>query len=362
MLDVGDERRAGTGSSATRRDRRADPASHRRRGMGRRRTGPRVPASGRRRNDREAGLAGTGTLESGPASNPVAERSLSNATPGSAPKGDALRGPSSTATWSGSDRPHTYGDRACPGPSPAPSSGRCAACREPRPAPPRPLATICWPAPQWIKNALVVAAAGAAGALGHDDVPGRVAWPPFAFCLLSAGLYALNDVRDVAEDRLHPRKRFRPVAAGELRAREACALGASGCWSRSRRCASPSRPLLALVGAGYVALTLSYTLVVAPQLSCSTSSPSPAASCCARWPAAWRLRSRCRAGSCWWSPPRRCSWRPASGSAELHANPASARRTAGRRACCARYTPRRPAGCCWRAAGGGAVRLLRVGV
>src|SRR5450432_31585 len=78
---------------------------------------------------------------------------------------------------------------------------------------------------QWIKNALVIAAAGAAGALGHDDVPVRVLVACGAFCLLASGIYCLNDVRDAAEDRLHPRKRSRPVAAGELTALEATTLG-----------------------------------------------------------------------------------------------------------------------------------------
>ena len=48
---------------------------------------------------------------------------------------------------------------------------------------------------QWVKNALVVAAAGAAGALGHDDVPLRVGLACVAFCLLASGIYAINDVR-----------------------------------------------------------------------------------------------------------------------------------------------------------------------
>src|SRR5436853_2355295 len=78
---------------------------------------------------------------------------------------------------------------------------------------------------QWIKNALVVAAAGAAGALGHDDVPVRVGLACVAFCLLASGIYAINDVRDAAEDRLHPRKRRRPVAAGSLDPRVATLLG-----------------------------------------------------------------------------------------------------------------------------------------
>ena len=70
---------------------------------------------------------------------------------------------------------------------------------------------------QWIKNVLVIAAAGAAGALGRDDVPLRLTLACAAFCLLASGIYAINDVRDVDEDRIHPGKRFRPIAAGEAR-------------------------------------------------------------------------------------------------------------------------------------------------
>src|ERR1035437_9979519 len=78
---------------------------------------------------------------------------------------------------------------------------------------------------QWLKNILVIAAPGAAGALGRDAGPFRVALACVAFCLLASGIYAINDVRDAPEDRLHPRKRFRPIAAGELSARFASALG-----------------------------------------------------------------------------------------------------------------------------------------
>jgi decaprenyl-phosphate phosphoribosyltransferase len=113
---------------------------------------------------------------------------------------------------------------------------------------------------QWVKNGLVVAAAGAAGALGHDDVPVRVALACIAFCLLASGVYAVNDVRDAAEDRRHPRKRYRPVAAGELDAGAALALGAGLMLAGLALCASV-RPLLLAVGAGYVALTLSYTML-----------------------------------------------------------------------------------------------------
>ncbi|NEK57983.1 decaprenyl-phosphate phosphoribosyltransferase [Geodermatophilus sabuli] len=67
---------------------------------------------------------------------------------------------------------------------------------------------------QWIKNLLVVAAPLAAGSLLQADVA-RTTLLAFAlFCLASSGVYLLNDVHDVAEDRRHPTKRLRPVAAG----------------------------------------------------------------------------------------------------------------------------------------------------
>jgi decaprenyl-phosphate phosphoribosyltransferase len=113
---------------------------------------------------------------------------------------------------------------------------------------------------QWIKNALVIAAPGAAGALGRDGVPTRVALATAAFCLLASGIYAINDARDAPEDRLHPLKRLRPVAAGELDPRTAVRFGAWLIAIGIAMCAAVSL-LLALVGAAYVAVTASYTLV-----------------------------------------------------------------------------------------------------
>jgi decaprenyl-phosphate phosphoribosyltransferase len=113
---------------------------------------------------------------------------------------------------------------------------------------------------QWIKNALVIGAPAAAGALGHDHVPTKVGLAFVAFCMLSSGIYAINDVRDATEDRLHPVKRYRPVAAGELQPHAAVALGVSLLVGGLILCAVAA-PLVALIGAGYVALTLSYTLV-----------------------------------------------------------------------------------------------------
>jgi 4-hydroxybenzoate polyprenyltransferase len=47
------------------------------------------------------------------------------------------------------------------------------------------------------------------------------------FCALSGAIYLLNDVTDVERDRLHPTKRLRPVASGDLAVRTAAAIAAA---------------------------------------------------------------------------------------------------------------------------------------
>jgi decaprenyl-phosphate phosphoribosyltransferase len=79
---------------------------------------------------------------------------------------------------------------------------------------------------QWVKNVLVATAPLAAGRLFETPVLTGVGLAFVAFCLVSASVYLVNDVRDVAEDRLHPRKRFRPIAAGELKPQTALLLAA----------------------------------------------------------------------------------------------------------------------------------------
>jgi decaprenyl-phosphate phosphoribosyltransferase len=69
---------------------------------------------------------------------------------------------------------------------------------------------------QWIKNLLVAAAPLSAGTILQVGPAGRTALAFVAFCLASSSLYCVNDVRDAASDRHHPRKRLRPVASAEL--------------------------------------------------------------------------------------------------------------------------------------------------
>ena len=69
---------------------------------------------------------------------------------------------------------------------------------------------------QWAKNVLVVAAPFAAGRLLEPSVAANVAVAFVAFCLASSAVYLLNDVRDAPMDRLHPEKKNRPIASGQV--------------------------------------------------------------------------------------------------------------------------------------------------
>jgi len=112
---------------------------------------------------------------------------------------------------------------------------------------------------QWVKNVLVIAAPGAAGVLTTFDAIANTAIAFLAFCLAASGTYLLNDARDVEEDRLHPRKQFRPIAAGVLPVRLAVAVGLLMTVA-SVAVSFLTSTWLPVVVAGYVAMTTAYSL------------------------------------------------------------------------------------------------------
>jgi decaprenyl-phosphate phosphoribosyltransferase len=116
----------------------------------------------------------------------------------------------------------------------------------------------CRPA-QWSKNLLVLAAPCAAGVMNSALVVAQVAGAFAVLCLLSSATYLINDVRDRHQDRLHPRKRRRPIAAGELSPRTALRLAAALALVGIGAAAAIA-PGLAAVACCYLALTVSYSL------------------------------------------------------------------------------------------------------
>ena len=72
-----------------------------------------------------------------------------------------------------------------------------------------------WPK-QWAKNSFVFAGIFFDGRL--FDLP-RLLQSAIAFvifCLLSSAIYLINDLADIERDRVHPIKRLRPLASGDL--------------------------------------------------------------------------------------------------------------------------------------------------
>lgn len=120
------------------------------------------------------------------------------------------------------------------------------------------LVSACRPR-QWVKNLLVFAAPGAAGMLSHSRVLLLAAVAGVVFCLVSSGTYLINDLRDQESDRRHPRKRFRPIAAGAVSPRIAITSAVVLIAAGLAIAVMVSLPLAAAV-AGYLLVTGCYTV------------------------------------------------------------------------------------------------------
>jgi len=113
---------------------------------------------------------------------------------------------------------------------------------------------------QWTKNVLVFAAPAAAGVLDQRDALLQTLVAFVGFCLAASGTYFLNDANDAEVDRLHPTKRLRPIAAGDLDARTAKIIAVVLILLAMVVTAPINDFKLTGVVAGYVLVTLSYTL------------------------------------------------------------------------------------------------------
>lgn len=111
---------------------------------------------------------------------------------------------------------------------------------------------------QWTKNLIIFAPLIFAGQVTLT-ASGLRALAAFAvFCVVSGTVYIANDLADLEQDRLHDKKRLRPLAAGELQAGTArIALGAllvvalAGAFSLGTS--------FGLVATGYLTLQTLYT-------------------------------------------------------------------------------------------------------
>lgn len=129
---------------------------------------------------------------------------------------------------------------------------------------------------QWSKNGFVLLALIFARRLSDGTALGRTLIAFVAFCFASSAVYVINDLADRDRDRMHPRKRLRPIASGQLSVRGAaiiltlCLTVAAGLVVFLTLTAPPdltdpyrrwggSQLLLALTMISYVAINLAYS-------------------------------------------------------------------------------------------------------
>jgi 4-hydroxybenzoate polyprenyltransferase len=97
------------------------------------------------------------------------------------------------------------------------------------------------------------------GQVGEPDALARATLAFVAFCLVSSAVYVFNDWHDREEDRLHPTKRWRPVAARQVSPLSAL-MFATGLLVVALTVALQVSPELLFVVAAYAVLMVAYTL------------------------------------------------------------------------------------------------------
>jgi 4-hydroxybenzoate polyprenyltransferase len=95
---------------------------------------------------------------------------------------------------------------------------------------------------EWIKNLFVFAGLLFSGKFNDPSAVLEATLTFVSFCAISSAGYFVNDLVDVELDRKHPKKRFRPLAAGELSETSAKAIA----------------PLLAISGIGLAFATVNW--------------------------------------------------------------------------------------------------------
>jgi decaprenyl-phosphate phosphoribosyltransferase len=120
---------------------------------------------------------------------------------------------------------------------------------------------------QWVKNVFVLApmvfhkdvfVSTPVGMALNLSVTGRALAATGIFCLLAGAVYTINDVLDVQADRIHPVKRLRPIAAGQVPegiAKAVSAVLVLACLAGAYLVA----PALAIVAGVYFAENVAYS-------------------------------------------------------------------------------------------------------
>lgn len=112
---------------------------------------------------------------------------------------------------------------------------------------------------QWVKNGFVLVGILFANAWDDRLTLHRVLLATLAFCLIASGVYVFNDLIDRDEDRSHPRKKLRPLAAGSVTNRTAIVLLLL-LWAGGFVTGVFATRAVVIILALYVVINIAYTL------------------------------------------------------------------------------------------------------
>lgn len=106
---------------------------------------------------------------------------------------------------------------------------------------------------QWVKNLFLFIPSFFAGHLFRTEELLMVGIGALAFSLVASGVYVINDYRDRVVDRLHPKKKLRPLASGEI--------GAVSAWILIIVLVTSGITIAALLDTTFLYLLLTYLVL-----------------------------------------------------------------------------------------------------
>ncbi len=112
---------------------------------------------------------------------------------------------------------------------------------------------------QWVKNGFVLIPAFFGGKIGVLFASYKPVLAFISFCAIASSVYILNDIFDIEKDRIHERKRTRPIASGAVSIKNAIAMLVLLTIAAATMAFAVGTMFLYIV-AGYFALNLLYSL------------------------------------------------------------------------------------------------------
>ena len=112
--------------------------------------------------------------------------------------------------------------------------------------------------PQWIKNLFVLVPLVFSMNILHPDLLKYAVFAFFAFCAASSLVYIINDIVDRESDKLHPKKKERPIASGVVGVPQAITIAAILLVVNLVLCSQLSMYFI-ITNFGYILLNIFYT-------------------------------------------------------------------------------------------------------